>query len=127
MSFNPPHRRHYIQRVSQTERGVKNRNTVIEPRVNIVDDVAAINAGKAEQNGETFLINGRTYGLHGSTLFPIAGPGFYLLNRAAYRALGVYNKFGNGIAANEILNAMNVISLDREAALEAWRAGQGAT
>jgi hypothetical protein len=54
--------------VSQTARGVKNRNTVIEPRVDIADDVAAINAAKAEQRGETFLINGRTYGLHGNSV-----------------------------------------------------------
>ncbi|MGA1839283.1 MAG: DUF4157 domain-containing protein [bacterium] len=120
-----PAGRHYAGRVTQGTL-TRGRNTVIEPSVDVAGDVAAINAGKATRIGNNYIINGRTYGVEpNGTLYPISGPGFHQLNRGAFKALGIYNKFGNTSRATDILNAMNISSADRDAALSVWRILQG--
>ena len=89
--------------------------------VDVAGDVAAINAGRAERVAGNFLVNGRTYGAHGGTLYPISGPGFTQLGRAAFKALGVFNKFGNSSQAATILNRMGVNVSDRLSALNVWK------
>lgn len=75
--------------------------------------------------GDTFEINGRTYGVHDGTLFPMSGPGFHQLNRGAFQALGVLNKFGDTPQAHAILGRMKNVGPDEvAAAMKAWRAGQ---
>ncbi|MDQ2808502.1 MAG: hypothetical protein M3Z04_16575 [Chloroflexota bacterium] len=119
-----PADRHYIRKV--TQRSVaKDKNTVVEPTVPVVSDVAAINAGQATQSGDTFTINGRIYGTHDGVLYPMSGTGFYELDRGAYKALGVYNKFGDTPQAGTILDNMGIAQTQRAAALQAWRAGGG--
>ena len=68
------------------------RNTVIEPGVDVQADVAAINSGLAKRIGNTFEVKGRVYGVHDGTLYPISGPGFQTLDRGGLKALGVFNK-----------------------------------
>lgn len=128
--FRPPVSRHLINNVKQNTYA-KEMNTVIEPTVDVTGDVAAINAGQAEyfvdSNGVgNFAINSRIYGVHSDTgtLYPISGVGFHQLDRGAFKALGVYNKFGDTPRATEILNNMGINSEQRDAALNAWRAGQ---
>ncbi len=119
-----PADRHYIRKV--TQRSVaKEKNTVIEPSVPVASDVAAINAGQATQSGDTFTVNGRIYGTHDGVLYPMSGTGFYELDRGAYKALGVYNKFGDNPQATTILDNMGIAPAQRAAALQAWRAGGG--
>jgi hypothetical protein len=114
-----PAARHTASRV--TQRSVaKDVNTVIEPGVRVADDVAAINAGQAVRSGNTFAVNGRTYGVHDGTLYPISGPGFHTLSRGGYKALGVYNTFGNTPRAAEILSRMGTSSADNAAALRVF-------
>ncbi|HEX8597161.1 MAG TPA: SBBP repeat-containing protein [Chloroflexia bacterium] len=123
-NFQIPHPRHFIKnvRLNTLRRGT---NTVIEPGVDVAADVAAINAGTAVRSGSDFVINGRTYRMHSNKgrLIPISGPGFHQLSRDAYRALGVYNTFGNSPLTNEILGQMKVSSAGQEAALRAWEIG----
>jgi hypothetical protein len=70
-------------------------------------------------------VNGRTYGVHDGTLYPISGTGFHQLNRGAFQALGVLNKFGDTSQARVILARMkNVGPSEIEAALLAWRASR---
>lgn len=118
-----PARRHYLNKVDQGTLA-KDVNTVIEPRVNVAVDVAAINNGVATRIGGNFLINGRTYGVHNGTLYPISGTGFYTLDRGAFKALGVYNQFGNTPRAAEILDKMGISDNTRQQALNAWQVGQ---
>ncbi|MCB1057804.1 MAG: hypothetical protein KDD11_20070 [Acidobacteria bacterium] len=119
VTYRTPASRHLAQRVSQNTLA-KELNTVVEPGVDMAADVAAINAGRGLRSGETFLINGRTYGTHDGVLFPISGPGFHQLSRPSFKALGVFNKFGNSSAATEILNNMGISTQERAAALKVW-------
>src|SRR5262249_58597499 len=131
-----PAPRHTLKKVTQTS-VAKDLNTVIEPRVNVAEDVEAINQGKAvagmtPDGIRTYTVNGRTYGMEaGGTLFPMTGDGFILLNRNAYKILGIFNKFGNTPRAFEIIElqrpSARFTDADIENALNAWRAGQGGT
>src|SRR5262249_37336171 len=99
----------------------KENNTVIEPGVDVDGDVRAINEGKAARVNGNYVINGRTYGEHDGTVFPISGPGFHSLSRGGFKALGVLNQFGNTERANAILeNMKNVGDAEVEAALRIW-------
>ncbi len=124
-NFKRPANRHSLRGVDQRS-VAKDVNSVMEPDINVNADVAAINEGNAERTGESFLLsNGRTYGVHNGTLFPISGPGIHQLNRGAYQALGVLNKFGDTPQAHGILGKMgNVGPPEVEAALKAWRSVQ---
>ena len=98
---------------------------MVEPGVDVAADVAAINEGLATRVGDTYPINGRVYGVHDGTLFPISGRGFHQLTRGGFQALGVLNKFGDTPQAHAILSRMkNVEPKDIEAALKAWKAGK---
>jgi hypothetical protein len=122
-----PADRHYIRKVDQSS-VAKDKNTVVESRVDVSRDVKEINDGKAKKGNEsgtvTWTLNGRTYGAHDNgTLFPIRGSGFHELNRSAFKALGVYNKFDDTPRAKEILDKMGTSQSDRKDALKAYKAG----
>ena len=120
-----PAPRHWIRKAKQGTLARK-QNTVIEPHIDVAADVLAINRGLAKRIGDTFEIHGRVYGVkEARTLYPISGPGFFTLNRGAFQALGVLNKFGDTPTTMNILSRMkNVGPAEIEAALAAWRAGQ---
>ncbi|MBO9607258.1 MAG: RHS repeat-associated core domain-containing protein, partial [Paenibacillaceae bacterium] len=122
-SFNSPSVRHYAAKVTQKTLA-KESNTVIEPWVDVSADVTAINSGQVTRVGEQFTVNGRTYGFHDNTLFPISGEGFHPLDRGAFKALGVYNNFGNSEKAKQILDNMGMGEEARNAALKVWEAIQ---
>lgn len=121
-SLKAPNTRHYADKVTQGSL-VKDKNTVVDRSVvDLNADVAAIRAGQARKVGENFIINDRVYGAHDGTLYPISGPGLYLLDRGGYKALGVLNKFGNSPRADEILKSMKIDDQARAEALKVWRA-----
>lgn len=127
--LNGPSSRHQLNKVGQGTLA-KDLNTVVEPSVDVSADVKAINAGDAVEgltkNGiKTYTINGRTYGVHDGTLYPMSGDGFHVLDRPAFKALGVYNKFGQTPEAEAILEKMGISESARAQALEAWQAGHG--
>jgi len=129
--YRSPVSRHFITQVKQNTYA-REINTVIAPIVNFQADVAAINAGEAEyfidNNGATnFRINNRIYGVHQDTytLYPISGIGLYQLDRGAFKALGVYNKFGDTTETRKILDKMGASPEQRQAALIAWQTTQG--
>lgn len=47
----------------------------------------------------------------------MSGPGFHQLNRAAFKSLGVFNKFGNSAQAARIPNNKGIHLRDRAAGL----------
>ena len=121
-SLSSPSSRHYAEKVTQKS-FTKDLNTVVDRSVvDLTADVAAIRAGKAQRVGNTFTVNNRVYGVHDGTLYPISGPGFYTLDRGAYKALGVYNKFGDTSQANIILNNMGISEQARVSAIQVWSA-----
>jgi hypothetical protein len=122
-NFKGPSSRHKLEKVNQRT-VAKKMNTVIEPNVDVAADVAAINKGLAKKVGDKFVINGRTYGMHDGTLYPISGKGFHQLDRPAFKALGVLNKFGDSPKANQIINNMGLGDKAKDAALNAWRTAQ---
>lgn len=121
-SLNSPATRHYADKVTQTS-VAKEVNTVIDRAVvDISADVAAIRSGQAQNVGDTFVVNGRTYGMHDGTLYPMSGPGLYTLDRGGYKALGVLNKFGDTPQAEIILKNMGVSAETKAAALVVFKA-----
>jgi hypothetical protein len=119
-----PAKRHWAASVNQ-QTFTKEKNTVIESGVDVEADVAAIRGGRAEKVGETYVVNGRTYSAHDGTLYPISGAGLHQLNRGAFKALAVFNKFGDTAEAYAILRRMhNVGPREIDAALVAWRASR---
>ncbi len=120
-SFKGPGQRHLAAKVNQKS-VAKETNTVAEPWVNMGQDVAVINAGQALKSGETFTVDGRTYGYHDNVLYPVSGEGFHQLDRGSYKALGVYNTFGVSDKTTEILKNMEITNEASEAALTVWRA-----
>ena len=73
----------------------KETNTVALPSVNFDADAAVINSGNASKVGDQYYTNGRWYGQHDGTLYPISGRGLYKLDRGAFKALGILNQFGD--------------------------------
>lgn len=119
MPLRSPHRRHLARHVDQrTGRPNGEWNTVILPGVDVAADVAAINRGVARRVGNTYIINGRTYGFHNGRLYPMHGEGLVRLTRNQYRALAVLNSNGNTPRTQEILDKMSISEPDRERALE---------
>lgn len=119
LMLRAPASRHTAARVTQKTLA-KEKNTVIAPGVDVAGDVAAINSGRATRVGADWVVNGRTYGVHDGTLYPISGPGFYQLSRGGFKVLGVYNEFGNTPRATSILDRMGASAADRAAALEVY-------
>ena len=122
-NFRGPAARHRLNKVNQRTLA-KNKNTVIEPGVDVAGDVAGINSGQAQKVGDMFEINGRTYGVHAGTLHPVSGPGFHQLDRAGFKALGVLNKFGDTNQAADILQVMGLSEEAITAGQKAFKAGQ---
>ncbi len=121
-----PADRHYFNRIKQNSMTSK-RNTVIDPRVDVANDVAAINRGEAVRQGDSYTVSGRTYVLEPSgRLSRRTGDGFYVLDRGSFHALWIYRQFGDSDRAEAILARMhNVGSDERDAALEVIRAITG--
>lgn len=70
-------------------------------------------AGQVKKSGRYLFVNGRTYGVHDRTLYPMSGAGLYTLDRGWYKALGVFNKFGNTPQSNDILNKIGIYSVEK--------------
>jgi filamentous hemagglutinin len=121
-SLSSPSTRHYADKVTQSS-VAKEVNTVVDRSVvDMSADVAAIRSGQAQKVSDTFVVNGRTYGMHDGTLYPMSGPGLYTLDRGGYKALGVLNKFGDTPQADMILKNMGVSAETKATALEVFKA-----
>ncbi len=85
VSLKAPNTRHYADKVTQGSLA-KDKNTVVDRSVvDLNADVTAIRAGQAQKVGDNYIINDRIYGAHDGTLYPISGPGLYLLDRGGIR------------------------------------------
>ncbi len=123
-NLRSPSRRHYLNNIDHRT-FARGSNTVIEPGIDIADDVATIRAGQAQLENDRFILpNGHIYGHHDKTLYPISDLGFHQLDRPAFKALGVYNKFGDTPRSNQILDNMSISAEAKEAALQVWRLRQ---
>lgn len=120
-----PASRHSAGRVNQGT-VAREKNTVIAKGTDVAGDVTAINSGLGRRfiaaNGENSVtVNGRTYAIEANgTLSPRSGPGFVSLDRGAFKALGILNKFGDTPKANEIMDRQGFSAAQRVAARSAW-------
>lgn len=106
-----PSSRHTLTKVTQ---GTLPRDvdTVVEARVDVNADVAAINDGKAvaevsPSGVRTYRVNGRVYGVEpNGTLYPMTGDGLIVLNRNEFKILGIFNKFGDTQGVDDLMLRM---------------------
>ena len=103
----PLNKRHLAISINQKTLA-KQTNTVALPSVNFEADAAVINSGNAGKIGDQYYVNGRTYGQHDGTLYPISGTGLYKLDRGAFKALGILNEFGDTERSGTIFKSMKM-------------------
>ncbi|MFY1714039.1 hypothetical protein J3366_21445 [Tritonibacter mobilis] len=101
----------------------KAMNSMIDPEIDVSEDLAKISRGQYEMVGEDILVNGRTYGFHveTGTTYPKSGPGITNVDRAQHQLIKQLNTqpFENAMKFAE-----NFPSLDEEKiaqVLEIWR------
>ncbi|WP_332606396.1 hypothetical protein [Acinetobacter sp. ESBL14] len=125
-NIRAPNSRHNASSVTQRSQ-TKENNTVVTRSVNMDKDTQLIKSGSARNIGRDSnsgdllhkLPNGRVYAEKSNgQLYPHSGPGVHALDRGAYNALGVYNKFGRTDTAETILKSMKITPQARSAALK---------
>lgn len=102
----------------------KDQNTVIAPDVDVSADLATINRGEAERDGDTYTLRdtGRRWGQKPSGVaYPIDGPGLYPLGRGAYRTLQILNHYGNEERAAVRLDQEPIDPTEKAEGLRVWR------
>ena len=103
------------------------RNTVIEPWVDVQADIDAINHGEAivDRERATAWVNGRLWGFHTDTgtAYPIRGNGVIPLTQAqhsAVRMIAGYTEL-NEDAERELRMRPSLTDMDREIVRRIWR------
>lgn len=94
----------------------KGTTTVAERGVDVAGDVAAIRRGEGVIVGDRITINGRTYGAHDGTLYPIEGAGLHQLDRGTFKAIQEMRRAGSVEGAQRALDGMGVPQEARELA-----------
>ncbi|MEQ8280264.1 MAG: hypothetical protein RMA76_13110 [Deltaproteobacteria bacterium] len=107
--------RHFVDRIGPKS-WTKGTNTVVENPQLVADDVAAIRRGEGVIDGDRITINGRTYGAHDGTLFPVEGPGFHQLDRGGFKAIQEIKRAGSLEGAQQALDGMGIPQATRELA-----------
>lgn len=122
------HRIEHVRRRTPTRSPI---TSVVEPWVDLVADTRAINDGLAVRAGNTFSVNGRTYGVKslraGSRLYPVSGNGVHRLSRNEFKALGVYNDLGISPRVELIISRMGVSIVEQYRVRTLWQIGKDAT
>jgi hypothetical protein len=97
----------------------------VEPAVDMAADLEAINRGAGIRSGERWTVHQRTYHVDATGhTWPVSGPGIYMLDRAAFLALGIYNEYGLTAAAETLLDLEQVDERARAEARLVWQAGR---
>lgn len=130
--FLQPNRdRHRIQHVRQRTPTRSTITSVVEPWVDMMADTRAINGGSATRAGNSFEVNGRTYGvksLHsGSRLYPVSGHGIHhihQLTRNEVKALGIYNDLGISPSVELIIARMGLSIAEQYRVRTLWQIGR---
>lgn len=108
----------------------KENNTVVSNSVNMKQDTQlikngdAINLGRDPKTGDTLhsLSNGRVYAEKSNgKIYSYSGTGVYQLDRGSYRALGIYNKYGDTPAAKEALNLNRINPESQSMGHKVWK------
>ena len=108
----------------------KENNTVVSNSVNMKQDTQIIkngeatNLGRDPKTGDTLhsLSNGRVYAEKSNgQIYPYSGEGVYQLDRGSYRALGIYNKYGDTQAAKEALNLNRINPESQTMGYKVWK------
>ncbi|MGC4106758.1 MAG: hypothetical protein QM753_10470 [Thermomicrobiales bacterium] len=123
-----PASRHYITQVGKGSKSRPgDRNTIIDPWVDVQADIDAINRGDAyvDIGKANAWINGRFYGYHSDTgtAWPISGEGFIELDQRQYSALKKVAEY-NGLNTRSeryLTYEPNLTDRDRDLIRDIWR------
>lgn len=119
-----PARRHDPCRTKGKERSKgDDKNTMIDPDLDISTDIDSLNSGNFIRKGEDYIVGERIYGMHSDTgtIFPKSGPGFIKVDRVQHQLLKQLN---SGSYENAMKFAKNKPGLTQEkidAILKLWR------
>jgi len=71
----------------------KERNSMLDPDVDVAGDIDAMKSGNFQKSGNDILVNGRTYEMHAETgtVYPKSGPGVHQMDRAQHQLLKQLN------------------------------------
>ena len=120
----PNRNRHVLTRVRRKTRR-KRRNAVVDSTVDMAVDIEAINRGEGIRVGEHWTVHRRTYHVDATGhAWPVSSPGVYVLDRAAFLALGIYNEDGLSDVAEALLDLERIGAAARSEARKVWRAGR---
>jgi hypothetical protein len=124
-SLKKPVRRHDPCRTKGGD-PTKERNSMIDPDYKdaINRDLDDIIAGKVQKTGETWNVNGRSYGMHNGSLHPVSGPGIVDLSRPQHQLIQQLNgnslenarKFGDAMKRKGIMDQDAI-----DTVMELWR------
>jgi hypothetical protein len=120
-----PHARHGLLTFTASS-WIRERNSLLEPWVDVWADLEAINAGEGIYDPSTrrIWIHGRLYGMHEhGTTFPIEGEGIISVDRPTYKALMILRRY-NGVndrSEREITSDLSINEADRAEAVRIWR------
>lgn len=91
-NFGKPARRHDPCKTKGNDH-TKDKNSMLDPDIDVNADLAKINSGDFVKQGDTIIVNGRTYGYHADTgtTFPMSGPGVIGVDRAQHQFLKKLN------------------------------------
>lgn len=124
----PPNPRHDIMALVRGHRGKSgDRNTMIEPWVDVQQDLDEIMAGNGvvDIHHATVWIHGRLWGYHPETgrVYPKSGRGFISMNQAQYGALRVYARYNgiNALSERELALSEHLSEDDIALARRVWR------
>ncbi|MGB3327342.1 MAG: minor capsid protein [Thermomicrobiales bacterium] len=128
VTVKPPASRHYIMQVSPASPSRSgNRNTVIEPWVDVQADIDAINRGEGivDHGRANAWVNGRLYGYYADrgTAWPISGDGFITMDQKQYSAFRqIVENDGLGPESEVFLErSRQLTDDDRELVRRIWR------
>ena len=97
----------------------------MDSTVDMAADIEAINRGEGFRTGERWTVHGRTYHVEATGhSWPVSGSGVYLLERAAFLALGIYNEYGLADVAEALLDLEQITDMTRSNARTVWWAGR---
>ena len=131
INLTPVHSRHYYKNIIAGQVKPKDKNTVIETKINgaVSDEINDINSCLVDfENNQYHHSAGSSYGIEqrssdSGILFPDIGPGFNTISAMAYLALSQYRKNGVNDNTDKILDRIlgGIPQVERDVAKKLMR------
>jgi Domain of unknown function (DUF4150) len=120
--FSKPNRRHDPCKTKWKDR-TRDKNTMLDPDVNVNADFAKIGKGDFVRQGDNIIVNGRTYGYHAETgtTYPMSGPGTVNMDRAQHQLLKMLNSQSLDGAMKYAANVPDLDEAKIKQVLDLWK------